>query len=289
VEGIFLGCSSPITISLDDCISCRLYEDTRPYYLEVAPLQKGVVLLVNDKEVIEEGMGFGTPVVLYCDRPYFSSSAETSFRAEGKQNVLVKSFTIDTISRKKLGKNFYLNDRFYSFFQKPFHKTYTQHKRLVPILSRIIGLLKTFGVNTEFQKVNPKGIITIKYSCLCQSIEVEVSLSKLDKTGCKEILLLNEQGATFFRKYTDTDGLTLFDDQIGAWEPTKAEQVAVSNISGTVGFSLRNNDGATLLRGREKVRRRYSWVGFCYCLQPYASTFRYAIRLYATMPRDREE
>jgi hypothetical protein len=281
-----LGSNLPITFSLDSCVSCRLYEDSRPHYLEVAQLQKGLVLLVDGNEVIEEGMGFGTPVVLYHDRPFFSSSAEVSFRPEGSHKVLIKSFTIDTVSRKKIGKDFYVNDRFYRFFQKPFHNIYTQNKKLAPILTRIIQLSKTFGVNTEFQKVNPKGIITVKYSCLPNLIEVEVTFSKLNKKECKEILILNEQGASFFRKYSDTEGLTLLDGQIGAWESTKSEEVSLSNIKETTGFSLRNKEGTTLFRGREKVRKRYSWVGFCYSLSPHISTFRYSVRLNTSAMRD---
>ena len=240
------------------------------------------MLLVEGSEVIEEGLGFGTPVVLYQDRPFFSSLADISFEQQGNHKILTKSFTIDTISRKRFGKDVYLNDRLYRFFQKRFHNIYTQNKDLAPVLTRFIELLKTLGIRTEFQRVNPKGIITVKYVCLPHLIEVEIGLSKLNKKGCKEVLILNEQGATFFRKYSDTDGLTLFDGQIGAWESAKAEEVSLFNINETTGFSVRNKGNAMLLRGREKIRGRYSWVGFCYALRPHISRFRYSVRLRTT-------
>ena len=72
---------NPITVSVDGHVSCRLYSDTRPHCLEIAPLQKGLVLVLNGKELIGEGVGFGAPVVVYRDRPYFSTSAEVA-RAE---------------------------------------------------------------------------------------------------------------------------------------------------------------------------------------------------------------
>ena len=175
-------------------------------------------------------MGFGAPVVLYQDRAFFSSSADFSIQQEGNQKILIKSFKIDTISRKRLGKSIYLNHRIYNFGQKRFHNIYTQNNNLAPILTRFIEMLKKFGVNTEFQKVDPRGIITIKYVCLPHSIEVDILLSKLNKKGCRDIFILNEQGASFFRKYSDTDGLTLFDGRIGAWESTKAKEVSLFNI-----------------------------------------------------------
>jgi hypothetical protein len=281
-----LGSDAPITINLDNCVSCRIYKDARPHCLETSPLQKGLVLLVEGSEVIEEGMGFGTPVILYHDRPFFSSSADISLQQKGNDLILVKSFNMDTISRKRFGKKIYLDHSIYHFFQKRFHNIYTQNKDLAPILTRFIELFKTFGVNTEFQKVNSKGIITVKYSFLPNLIEVEIILSNLNKKGCQEILILNEQGASFFRKYSDSDGLTLIDGQIGAWESVKAKEMSLFNIKETTGFSLEEKSGTTLLRGREKIRGRYSWVGFCYSLSPHNSSFRYSIRLKTDAMRD---
>ncbi len=281
-----LELSSPVTIHLDNGFSCRLYDDARPHYLEISQLQKGLVLLIDGCEVIEEGVGFGAPVVVYQDRPFFSSSARTSFQSKEDHKTLIKSFMIYTISKKKLGKSFYLHDRFYRFFQRCFHTIYTRNKNLAPFLTVFIELMKTCGINTEFQKVNPRGVITLKYSFLPDLIEVDVSLCRLDKKGCKEILVLNEQGASFFRNYLDTDGLNLSDGQIGAWELTRAKEVFLFDLQKKTGFSLKNKDGAVLLRGREKVRERYSWVGFSYSLTPKSRNFCYSIRLISSVVRD---
>ncbi len=257
-----MNSTPPITVKLENGFSCRLYEDTRPHHLEISPLQKGLVLLVDDREVIEEGAGFGTPVIMYRDRTFFSGSAKTRFRQEDDRRTVLKVFTIDTVSRKTFRKHLHLNDRLYTFLQRRFHSIYTEHKSLVPLLTLVIRLMKTSGVNTEFQKVKPKGRITMRYSFFPSSIEVDVSLSDLNKIGCKEILLLNEQGASFFRKYSDTEGSTLLDAEIGPWEKTKAKGVMLSNVSGTTGFSMESKEDITLFRGREKIRKKYSWVGF---------------------------
>jgi hypothetical protein len=236
------------------------------------------VLIFDGKEIIEEGMGFGAPVVLYADRAFFSSSAQTSFYQEGEFKVLVKKFIIDTISRKRIKGTLYLNDRIYCCLQKQFHKIYTQKKDLTPILTKFIELLKSFGVNTEFQKTTPRGHISINYYCLPNTIKVEVTISNLTK-GYSGIALLNEQGASIFRKYTDSDGLSFVDNQIGAWEQVKAKTASLSKIDGELFFSFNNNAHCQLLRGREKIKRRYSWVGFCYLIGPKISKFHYSIKL----------
>ncbi len=274
-----MGSTPPITIRLDGDISCRLYEDTRPHHLEISALQKGLVLLVDDKEMIEEGVGFGVPVVMYKNRPFFSGAAQTSIQSESKSNKLTKVFTIDTVSLKKFRKRFYLNERAYTFVQRRFHKIYTRNKSLASALTAVILLLKRVRVDTEFQKTQPKGNVSVSYTFSSNVIEVEVALADLDKRHCREILILNEQGASFFRKYLDSKGLILMDDQIGAWEPADAERVFLFNVNETTGYSLKSSEDAKLLRGREKIRGRYSWVGFSYSLRPQVSTFRYSIEL----------
>jgi hypothetical protein len=267
----------PITADLDNITSVRLYEDSRPNNLETGRLQKGLVLVYRGKEIIDEGMGFGAPVVLYPDRTFYSSSAETSFYQTDNLKVLTKKFVIDTISRRKLNA-LYINDRAYHFFHKHFHNLYTQKKALSPILTKLIELTKIFGVSTEFQKVDARGSVTIKYLCSFNLIEIEVSLSEI-KRDYKEIAILNEQGASFFRKYSDTAGLVLLYDKIGAWELVKADAASFSQIDGKISFSLSNKSNSRLLRGRENIKGLYSWVGFCYFLDPNVAKFRYEIKL----------
>jgi hypothetical protein len=106
-----------------------------------------------------------------------------------------------------------------------------------------------------------------------------VDFSTLDMNNCKEILILNEQGASFFRQIFDNSGVMLRDNQIGPWAKVTAEKASFSDIHRQLSFSLENIKGATLYRGREKVTDRFSWAGMTYSLNANESFFAYTVRI----------
>jgi hypothetical protein len=272
-----LRLTQPFTIEARNDIFLRLYPDSRPHCLEIAALQKGLVLVHAGRELIEEGVGFGVPVVKSDDKTYFSSSALTFIHKSNRYRTLVKSFSIDTVSRKRIWKGPYIKDDFYSFLQRIFEKAYFRHKHQRLFFDKIMELRNVLEINTEFVKVKPRGSITLKYSFLPKLIQVEADMSALDRTGTKEILILNEQGSVFFRKYFDSDGLSLFDKQIGAWERVEAEEASMSDVRGNLIFTLRNKNRAMLYRGSERVNGRFSWAGLNYSVSRDVRFFSYEI------------
>jgi hypothetical protein len=276
-QQLLLKLTQPFTIETRNDVFLRLYPDSRPHCLEIKALQKGLVLVHAGRELIEEGVGFGVPVVKFDDKTYFSSSALTFIHKSNEYRTLVKSFFLDTVSRKRIWKGPYIKDGFYSFLQRLFEKTYLRHKRQRLFFDKIMELRNFLAINTDFVKVKPRGSITLKYSFLPKLIQVEADISGLDWTGCKEILILNEQGSGFFRKYFDSDGLALFDKQIGAWERVEAEEASMSNDRGNLAFTLKNKNRAQLYRGSERVKGRFSWAGLNYSLPKDARFFSYEI------------
>jgi uncharacterized protein YlbG (UPF0298 family) len=275
-----INLQEPITIHLTNRLSVRLYKDTRPNCLETAALQKGLVLMLDNEELIEEGVGFGVPVVKYQDKTYFSSSAEASTQKTDSAYTLKKTYLMDTISRKKIWRAAsYIDDNFYSSVRKKFEKLYLSHKTLSPLFNKLMELREIAKIKTEFIKVKPRGAIAVNYEIQPTIIKVSVDFSELTLTGCQEVLVLNEQGSSVFQKYADTSGLTLFGNNIGAWDAVTADQASMLSTGEHVAFSLQNICGAALFRGWEKTRNRFSWAGLSYSLRPNHGTFDYEIGL----------
>ncbi len=269
---------NPITIGLANELSVRLYTDSRPHCMETAPLQKGLVLMLGDKELIEEGIGFGVPVVKYEDKTYFSTSADVQVQKNNSVYRMKKTFILDTVS-KKLWRNTIIDDEFYSVWRKKFAKLYLRRRELTPLLNKVMELREVAKVKTEFLKVKSRGAITVNYEVQPAIINVSVDCSDLMLSACQEVLVLNEQGSTTFGEYADTGGLKLVGSKIGAWAAVTATNASLLNPKKQLFFTLPKTSGATLFRGYEKTRNRFSWAGLSYSLQPSHGTFNYPIRL----------
>lgn len=270
----------PVTFPLARRLSVRLYRDCRPSCLETASLQKGLVLLRNDRELIEEGVGFGVPVVKYTDKTFFSSKADVAVARDGAGYILTKTFLLDTVSVKKLGSASYINDKLYSKARRTFQLLYLKHKRLYPLFNKVMEIRDLFGVKTEFRTVEPRGTITVTYRCEFNAVKIHADLSNFNHNGCQEVLLLNEQGSSTFQTYTDNTGKKLRGTQIGAWDRVTANGAALLSSNGKVGFGVRSASGASLFRGWEHTRKRFSWAGLSYSINPYSEDFDYSISLH---------
>lgn len=279
IQELYSNNHSPITIPLTDRLSVRIYRDSRPHCMETASLQKGLVLMLDGQELIDEGLGFGVPVAKYSDKTYFSGSAEVSVKKNHDAYTLRKTYILDTISRKKLWRASYIDDGFYSSVRKSFAKLYLTQKNMSPFFNTLMELRDITKIKTEFIKVQPRGAVTVNYEIQPSAVNISVDFSNLRLTGCEEVLVLNEQGSTTFEKYADTSGLKLLGREIGAWDAVTADGASMVNAKEEIAFSLRNLSGATLFRGWERTRNRFSWAGLSYSLPPNHGVFDYPIRL----------
>ena len=83
----------PATLPLNESLAVRLYSDTRPHTGKVARLQKGLVLVVDGEALVEEGFGFGLPLVEVDGQAYLSRAATVEQRGQ----TLVKRYEMDTV------------------------------------------------------------------------------------------------------------------------------------------------------------------------------------------------
>jgi hypothetical protein len=95
---LWLGQHEPfLEVSTVAGTALRLYSDTRPHVGKVAGLQKGLAWVRDGRLLIEEGYGFGCPIIEWEGMAYLSQHAEAEIVAQGETPRLVKRYTIDTV------------------------------------------------------------------------------------------------------------------------------------------------------------------------------------------------
>jgi hypothetical protein len=75
----------------------RLYADTRPHVGKITGLQKGLVWVQGGQLLVEEGYGFGCPILEVNGQAYVSRHAEVEVSSRGEATRLSKRYTMDTI------------------------------------------------------------------------------------------------------------------------------------------------------------------------------------------------
>jgi hypothetical protein len=235
--------------------------------------------MLDDRELIEEGVGFGVPVVKYSDKTFFSCKAAVSVATTGSACTLTKTYTLDTVSLKKIGHSTYINDSVYTPLRKLFERLYVKHKKFNSVFNQLMALRQLAQITTEFAPVKPRGTVTVNYFCEPTAITIQADFSKVTLRQSEELLVLNEQGSNTFQKYVDTDGTVLVGKKIGAWDAVSAHKACLQSTNGQVSFCLQTIDGAKLFRGWERTRNRFSWAGLSYSMPLRKSVFVYSIAL----------
>jgi len=77
----------PITVPVTDRLSVRLYEDSRPRCMETAPLHKGLVLVLDNNEVVEEGMVLESQLLNIMTKLTFPAQQMCQFKKTIQQTL----------------------------------------------------------------------------------------------------------------------------------------------------------------------------------------------------------
>jgi len=261
--------NSSFVVKINSHFSAQVDVKPNSRDLKTADLQKGLKIVHDGIEIVEGGMGFGAPVAKYSNSMYFPKCAKLILT---KDMITVKKvFHMDSIEQAKVGKHLvsrgsgglaYLY-RSSKFFRKPIIKFSELTKKVV-------------NVRSEFKTVASRGPVTIAYKVYADRIRVSCDMTKLDKSGCKGIFILNEQGSSFFRRYEDSDGRHLVDDEIGAWEKVRAKRAQLSDFDSFFSFCLQKVDNANIWLGRE-THENIAWAGLIYEIPPNLNSFAYDI------------
>ena len=278
-ENPHFSTSTPYTYPISDSVALRIHSDTHPQNMKIANLQKGMILLFNGAEVIGEGTGFGVPIGKYSDETFFSGSSFLQVQSGENFVIIRKEFLMDLVARDRF-RNLELENRKLRRLSDSFSLLYQKHKRLAQFILITKVLLSKFGVESTFIRTVPKGKVIVTYKIDRNRILVNLSFSELDRNNLEKVFVLNEQGAHFFRKYSDSEGLKLNDDEIGAWNDVTAQSAKIADKHDRIGFSLRNVEGTVLRRGREVMKGSLDWIGLDYELNYEDDQFKYEIEIF---------
>jgi hypothetical protein len=267
------------TFPISDSISLKVYSNTNPQNMKIAGLQKGLVLLCDGTDVIGEGTGFGVPIAKYSDETVFSGSSSLYVRRRGNSVEIRKEFLMDLVTKDRF-RNLKLKIPGVRALSDFFCLQYQRHKRLVRPVLIVRSLFPKVGIKSSFMKRPHKGTVIVTYVMKKNRVHVKLNFSNLEQTDLGKVFILNEQGAHFFRTYSDSEGLRLVDEEIGAWDDVTAQSAKIANEQNKIGFSLKSLEGSMLKRGREWMEGSLNWIGLDYELEPENGHFEYEIELF---------
>jgi hypothetical protein len=262
------------------CISLKPPSSIGPY--PTSKIQKGPVLVCGSADLSGEGIGLGVPVAKFAHRVVFPGKAQVNEqREDGHLSVWVVDYELNLEERVTLksGKSIQ-NDIFYRLTEgfAGLHKAIPISRDLLEYGNRALRF--TWGLSTTFETTPSAGSVRVSYTVDRGEgvLHVSVDARRLNKTGCTEMILLNEQDGNLFDRYSDTNG-DLVGKEIGTWEETDADYITLSDSCDNVNIAFRSVAQSTMYRGREVAQGRLSWTGVAYVIPPHCIDFEYEIRI----------
>ena len=245
-------------------------------------LQKGLVLLDGGRDLSEEGVGIGVPVLKRGVQAVFPGSMTLTARADGPGWRVTATYGMDLVERLA-------DDRGASVRSRPVYAARdvlaAAHRRVPALRAPLTALSnaarRRLGWVTSFEKVAPVAAIPVDYQVAegGSIVTVAVDLRDMPAGATTEIALMNELGAGEFDRYQDAAGSTLRGGAIGTWDRVDAATASFVSSRRGLAFTLAQAPGARLMRGREAVAGRLAWAGFGYVLRPGRAAFTYDVRL----------
>ncbi len=242
-------------------------------------MQKGLLLACGDRELDEEGTGFGVPVIKIGYQTILPGAAHVTVQNGPSEAVAV--YSLNTVLRVRIKGKYIDSGAFYRF-----NEYLASIHRNVPALRQahswvFNGLRRMGDIETIFETVAPAASVKVAYTIRPaeQTVHVDADLSALQNCGCTEIIFTNEQGANYFDHYRDSNRLALTGKAIGTWNRTFATEASFIDIRDGIAFTLMNVRGARMFRGRELEAGLLAWSGLAYSLPANTTHFAYDIKI----------
>jgi hypothetical protein len=237
-------------------------------------LQRGPFLVADGEQLLQEGMGFGVPVVKKRGLAFFPGSGNVELLTGNMARI---TFEMNRVLQMKspLSLASASLTHFSVMLDVAYRRVKIMRNRTLLKMGKI--LRDWLRVKEVFQETKTLGEVLVAYRLSEGLLRVAADFSRLDG-GLAEYCLLNEQGGDYFCRYEDDAGLELRGNEIGGWERVSAEQAILLCDEKGVAFGLKNKAGANLYRGRLLLADELNWAGLDYQFSP-RETFFYEIEI----------
>jgi len=269
-----------IEMPLGICLHFKIPE-IEPGDYHYCRIQKGLVLVHENRDLSEEGIGFAVPVLKFGHETIFPGNACVSTEKDGDISVVKIDYDMNLVERmvkssKRIdSKAFYRIKEYFSWL----HREYPQLRKVLVRSSN--SLRRNCGIESKFEKIASAGIASVVNTVNTKrgTIHVGVDISNVKNDGYTEVNIMNELGANHFDRYRDSNGLFLKGNAIGTWGEIFADEASFIDSCDNIAFTLNAKKGARMFRGRELVEGRLAWSGLAYRLPGDIINFTYDIRI----------
>ncbi len=258
-------------------LSLRPPNSDGPY--PTSQIQKGPVLVSGSVDLSGEGIGLGVPVVKFAHHVVFPGEAcIIEQRGDSHVTTWVVDYALNLKERVTLksGKSIQ-NGAFYRLTEgfAGLHRAIPLSRDLIELGNRV--LRRIWRLNTSFERTPSAGIVRVVYTINRHEGVLTVRAETRGvKTGCTEVILLNELDGGLFDRYSDANG-DLVGKEIGTWEEPDADCVTLNDSRHHISLAFHRVPQSTMYRGREVAHGRLSWAGIAYVIPPHCVDFEYDI------------
>jgi hypothetical protein len=270
-----------IPVSQDLALRITDRPDGRMEY-PTSSLLKALVLTYRGRELAEEAVGFGVPVLKQGLETVFPGEVVLELAHTDSTWTITADYCLNRVERMsqpnktKIGNPwFYAAKNSLSAFMVRFAPARG------PLTALSSGLRGLFGWKTTYVKAGFSIPVKMTYAFdqTTGVLSIEADLAGLPPGRISEVIVMIEQGAHYFNQYSDSSGKRLSGKGVGSWDEVTAEEASFASNAQQVAFSVHQVPGARLFRGRELIGARLAWSGFGYSFPPTQGTFGCTIRI----------
>lgn len=269
-------------LTLPGGLSLCIADEAAPTPYPTRRLQKGLLLHYGERGLVEEGVGFGVPVLKRGVQTIFPGAVQLRSRADGPVREIAAVYELDLVERLAKARGGSVRPRALYAAKD----TLAALHRRVPALRGPLTALsgagrRALGWSTTYEPSAFRASVPVTYTCHegDPGVRIAADLTGLAEAGVTEVVLMNEVGAREFDIYEDADGAALRGDAIGTWDEVTAASARFASTRLGLVFSVARAPGARMYRGRELIGSRLAWVGFGLSAPPSAGRLEYELRI----------